>query len=170
MQDDTLFGDEKNSYKDLTMQQDLKMYFDEYLYETGTRNLERIALKEIKNNPADYKEMTLPEAMDAADAKLMEDPEKNRYGTHLDFNKLENWNSNNWDSINKYDAEQLKNIEEAQQNRTEQKETGLSTGLYGTLKTIGSALGGCSLYFRIPQFSAIWNIPLPFDPKEYPSM
>ena len=126
----------------LTMQQDLKMYFDEYLLETASRNIERVVLKEIKDNPADYKEMTLPEAMDAADAKLMEDPEKNRYGTHLDFNKLENWNSNNWDSINKYDAEQLKNIEEAQQNRTEQKETGLSTGLYGTLKTIGSALGG----------------------------
>ena len=134
--------DDSDLPDNLTMQQDLKMYFDEYLLETASRNIERVVLKEIKDNPADYKEMTLPEAMDAADAKLMEDPEKNRYGTHLDFNKLENWNSNNWDSINKYDAEQLKNIEEAQQNRTEQKETGLSTGLYGTLKTIGSALGG----------------------------
>ena len=134
--------DDSDLPDNLTMQQDLKMYFDEYLLETASRNIERVVLKEIKDNPADYKEMTLPEAMEAADTKLMEDPEKNRYGTHLDFNKLENWNSNNWDSINKYDAEQLKNIEEAQQNRTEQKETGLSTGLYGTLKTIGSAFGG----------------------------
>ena len=52
------------------MQQDLKMYFDEYLLETASRNIERVVLKEIKDNPADYKEMTLPEAMDAADAKL----------------------------------------------------------------------------------------------------
>ena len=126
----------------LTMQQDLKMYFDEYLIETAGRNIERVVLEEIKNNPSEYKGMSLPEAMEAADVKLMEDPEKYNYGTHLDFNKLEGWNSNNWDSINKYRAEQIENIEAAQQTRIEETETGVKTGLYGTGRTLLSALGG----------------------------
>ncbi|HCD68005.1 MAG TPA: hypothetical protein DEQ56_05970, partial [Bacteroidetes bacterium] len=134
--------DDSNLPDNLTMQQDLKRYFDEYLLETAGRNIERVVLEEIKNNPSDYKDMGLDEAMEAADAKLMEDPEKYNYGTHLDFNKLENWNSNNWESISKYTAEQIKNIEEAQETRIEETETGVKTGLYGTGRTLLGALGG----------------------------
>ena len=132
--------DDSNLPDNLTMQQDLKSYFDEYLIETASRNVERVVLEEIKNNPSEYKNMSLPEAMGAADVKLMEDPEKYNYGTHLDFNKLEDWNSNNWDSINKYNAEQIKNIEDAQQARIEETETGVKTGLYGSGRTLVGAL------------------------------
>ena len=128
--------DDSDLPDNLTMQQDLKMYFDEYLIETAGRNVERVVLEEIKNNPSEYKGMSLPEAMEAADVKLMEDPEKYNYGTHLDFNKLEDWNANNWDSISKYRAEQIKNIEEAQETRIEETETDLKTGLYGGGRTI----------------------------------
>jgi len=151
----------------LTMQQDLKMYFDEYLNETGSRNIERVLLREIKNNPAEYKDMTLPEAMGVADTKLMEDPKKYNYGSHLEFKDLEIWNSSNWNAINEYEAIQLDNIKEAQQNRNEQKETGLSTGTYGTGKTIGNALTGLGDAIE-DTFDWIdgWNIPLPFSKSE----
>ena len=134
-------NDPELNYKDLTMQQDLKMYFDEYLIETASRNVERVVLEEIKNNPSEYKGMSLPEAMEAADAKLMEDPEKYNYGTHLDFNKLEDWNADNWGSITKYREDQIKNIEEAQASRIEETETGVKTGLYGVGRTIEGAVG-----------------------------
>ena len=151
----------------LTMQQDLKMYFDEYLNETGSRNIERVLLREIKNNPAEYKDMTLPEAMGVADTKLMEDPKKYNYGSHLEFKDLEIWNSSNWNAINEYEAIQLDNIKEAQQNRNEQKETGLSTGTYGTGKAIGNALTGLGDAIE-DTFDWIdgWNIPLPFSKSE----
>ena len=137
-----MHNDPELNYKDLTMQQDLKMYFDEYLIETASRNVERVVLEEIKNNPSEYKGMSLPEAMEAADVKLMEDPEKYNYGTHLDFNKLEDWNANNWNSITKYREDQIKNIEEEQASRIEETETGVKTGLYGTARTIAGAVRG----------------------------
>jgi hypothetical protein len=137
-----MHNDPELNYKDLTMQQDLKMYFDEYLIETASRNVERVVLEEIKNNPSEYKDMSLPEAMEAADVKLMEDPEKYNYGTHLDFNKLEDWNANNWNSITKYREDQIKNIEEEQASRIEETETGVKTGLYGTARTIAGAVRG----------------------------
>ena len=135
-----MHDDPELNYKDLTMQQDLKNYFDEYLIETANRNVERVVLEEIKNNPSEYKDMSLPEAMEAADVKLMEDPEKYNYGTHLDFNKLEDWNTNNWSSINKYRDDQIKNIEEAQARRIEETETDVKTGLYGAGRTIEGAV------------------------------
>ncbi len=137
-----MHNDPELNYKDLTMQQDLKMYFDEYLIETAGRNVERVVLEEIKNNPSEYKGMSLSEAMEAADVKLMEDPEKYNYGIHLDFNKLEDWNANNWNSITKYREDQIKNIEEEQATRIEETETGVKTGLYGTARTVAGAVRG----------------------------